>query len=248
MNGEEKKNKSCLTVYTASAASTERDWPLDHMILGSYLRRGDAIRSCAEYVIQKMTRMASVRMAMSEDSRVVNALKGAGMSEDEIDSMFRGGGRGQEWVLPAKERRIIKDMVADVIGSDGCFIVRTGWPDCAFRFDVDENDVEGKGGLQLWTCITSGIDGEDHDPEWEQVFPEVYLSREDAVECAICDLLSCLEGYDEEECGHIISEAKDSIAEHGYFVFYLSDRLSRRWDIWSTPLDVGCGSGKSKRA
>jgi hypothetical protein len=33
----------------------------------------------------------------------------------------------------------------------------------------------------------------------------------------------------------------------GYYEFELNDSTSRRWDIWSTPIDIGQGSGKIQR-
>ncbi len=110
-----------------------------------------------------------------------------------------------------------------------------------YRFDVDENDVECDDGLHLWTCITSGRDYEDGDPEWEQAFPEVFLNEEDAVNCALNDLLSCMDGYEDEEKDKELQDARDSIEKRGYYEFKLNDMKSRRWDVWSTPLDIGGG-------
>ena len=244
--GKESKKKRFLTVYTASATVNEPDWPLSHLILGSYLSRGDAIRACADYVIQQMELRGQLRSVASKDDRIVKALKETGMSEDDIESLLIDN-KVCGWKIPLKPRRTMRSMIVDIIGGESCFILKSACGRYEFRFDVDENDVVGKGGLQLWTCVTSGTDDEDHDPEWEQAFPEIFLTEKDAVHCAIDGIIQCLDGYELDEKKIIIAEARDRIAENGYFEFDLNDQKQRRVDVWSTPLDIGQSSGKTQR-
>ena len=228
--------KRFLTVYTASATVNELGWPLSHLVLGSYLSRGNAIRACADYVIQQMEWRGQLRKMASRDDRIVKALKEIGMSEDDIESVLIDN-KVCGWDIPLGPRRAMRSVVIDVIGGDSCIIFRSACGEYEFRFDVDENDVVGRGGLGLWTCVTSGIDDEDHDPEWEQAFPELFLSEKDAVRCALDDLSGCLEGYNPEDRKYILSEAEDRISEWGHFEFDLNDHKQRRWDIWNTPIE-----------
>ena len=268
MEKENKKTKRFLTVYTASFSSVEPDWPLANLLLGTFLRRGDAIKECAEYAVEEIERRERVRNVASQDDRVVDALKGIGMSGEEIEELFDVQG---DWSIPEKPREAICSLISDIIGGHGCFILQSGCGRFEFRFDVDESAVEGNGGLRLWTCITSGIDdsrqdpeweqaykarrwerlsGTDdgcHDAEWEQAFPEVFLTEKDAVHCALDGIMQCLDGYSLKEKKSIIAEAKNRIAEYGHFEFDLNDHKQRRVDVWSTPLDIGGGASNAQR-
>ena len=241
-----KRIKRFLTVYTASVTTNEPDWPISHLVLGSYLSRGDAIRKCADYVIEQMALLGQVRLLAGHDDRIVDALKDYGMSDDgiaglPIDRKMCG------WEIPDGPRKVIEEVIVDVLGGDSCFILKSQTGALEFRYDVDENDVEGSEGLQLWTCITSGYDGESHDPEWEQAYPEAFLNEKDAIRCVLEDLMQCLEGYSKEDKKAIFNEAHDRIVEDGHFEFDLNDRKQRIWDVWSTPIDIGQGSGKIQR-
>ena len=215
MGRESKKTKCFLTVYTASATVNEPDRPLSHLILGSYLSRGDAIRECADYVIQQMELRGQLRSVASEDDRIVKVLKEAGMSEDDIESLLVDN-KVCGWEVQLKLRRAMRSIIVDIIGSDSCFILKSACGQYEFRFDVDENDVVGKGGLQLWTCIRSGRDYEEHDSEFENAFPEVFLSEAGAMKCAIDDLKDFLDGYSSKEARAIVSEAKGRLREGGH--------------------------------
>lgn len=226
--------KKFLTVYTVSSVD-EYNNSLCHNVVGSYLYRGDAIRECVDLVLNHLENSQEQREWFTDGDF-------GGMLEDA--SIYLG----DAWSAFEKRRSVDKDdkvswnvldmareYISDLIGSDGCFYLGN------VRFDVDENDVECKDGLQLWTCITSGRDDENHDPEFEQAFPEVFLSEGDAVDCAINNLKSYLEGYSKEEIQTIVNEATDRINEHGHFEFDLNDSKTRIWDVWSTPMDMGQG-------
>lgn len=241
-----KKIKRFLTVYTVSVSGNAPEWPIDHFVAGSFLSRGAAIRHCADYVIQQMELRGQLRSVASKDDRIVKALKGTGMSEDDIESLLIDN-KVCGWEIPLKPRRAMRSMIVDIIGGESCFILKSACGRYEYRFDVDENDVVGKGGIQLWTCVTTGHDSPRHDPEWEQAFPEVFMSSRDAVDCAINDLLSCLDGYEEQDKKDIVAEARAALDENGWYEFELNDSTSRRWDVWSTPLDIGQGAGKIQR-
>lgn len=246
-----------LTVYTVSATVNEPDRPLGHLILGSYLSRGEAIRACADHVIRQMEVMAKMRALAQEDEVVVEALKKAGFSEDDIEGLF--GPQVSGWSIPDRVHNILLAAIVGWIGGESCYILQSGDDRYEYRFDVDENDVEGKGGLQLWICITTGKDYGDHDPEFEDPYPEVFLSEGAAMKCALDDLRVFLEGRSKEDVAAIMKDAEESLSNNGYFEFILDEHSfmevpegsaprCRRWDIWSTPLDIGDGAPKVQRA
>ena len=245
-----------LTVYTASVATADPLWPQAHLILGSFLRRGDAIRECVNHILLDIVRSQRVRLAAMKDEGIICALKGIKMSDDEIEGL--AGPQVAGWTIPERVAGAIRDNVTDAIGGEGCFILWSDGGEFEYRVDVDENDVEGKGGLQLWTCITTGKDYGNHDPEFGDPFPEVFLSEGAAMKCALDDLRVFLEGCSKEDVAVIMKDAEESLSNNGHFEFILDQHSfmevpegsapkCRRWDIWSTPLDIGNGTPKAQR-
>ena len=243
-----KRMKRFLTIYTATAVNTEPKWPMSQLLIGSFIYRGDAIRECAEYAVQLIETRPEVRELASRDKRIVDAIKKTGMSEDDIDNMLYCRDKDVGWSIPSGARRAVKDVIVDEIGGEDVFILASDDGGREYRFDVDENDVVCKDGLRLWTCVTTGIDSFEHDPEWEQAYPEVFLTEKDAVQCAIDDLKMCMDGYDSRRIKEEIADAKESFKDCGWYKFDLNDEKSRRWDIWSTPIDIGTGSGRIQRS
>ena len=236
----DKKRKKFLTVYTVSSCEYYND-SMFHDVSGSYLHRGDAIRECADRVLVALENSQRYRELFT-CGEFGEMLKKASIDVcDACRALENRNSLKKDDKVLQKALRMATDYISDLIGSDGCIFLDY------LRFDVDENDVECGDGLQMWTCITSGRDDEDHDTEFEQAFPEVFLSEDAAVECAIDDLKSCLEGYSKEEVRAIVNEARERIAENGHFEFDLNDSKQRIWDIWSTPIDIGQGSGKIQR-
>lgn len=229
------KKKRFLTVYTVSS-NEMHNGSLLHGVAGSYLYRGDAIRECTDMVIDTIKRSRGKCMSLIEDVDLGEKLRDAGIDPLDACDVLEGNSvpkRGDN--ASRKVFEMAREYISDLLGSDGCVSIGDE------RFDVDENDVECSDGLQTWTCITSGRDDENHDPEFEQAFPEVFLSEDAAVECAIDDLKSCLEGYSRKEIRTIVDEAKDRINKDGHFEFDLNDSKTRIWDVWSTPIDIGQG-------
>lgn len=240
------KIKRFITVYTVSVNDSVPGWPVGHFVAGSFLSRGEAVRYCADYVLQRIETIPEARCIAEKDAVLSSALLGAGMSDEDIANEFNHGDEAL-FTLSRRARNILRPAIIDKIGGDGFFSLRSKCGRYEYRFDVDENDLVGKGGLQLWACVTTGCDSCGHDPEWGQEFPEVFISSKDAVDCAIDDLMACLEGYDEQTKCDILQEAGEELKENGYYEFELNDSTFRRWDIWSVPLDIGQGAGKIQR-
>lgn len=245
-----KKIKRFLTIYTVTMTEFSPDSGLGHITLGSYLLRGDAIRECANYIMERLELVPELRgIFLDWRSRddIQNLAINSGMTKDECNALFCDN-KICGMPIPDKFRDKLRTYLIDMIGQDGCYYIGDANKEQPFyRLDVDENDIECCEGLQLWTCIRSGRDDEDHDPEFENAFPEVFLSEDGAVKCAIDDLKGFLDGYSSEEARIIVSEAKERLSENGHFEFDPNDTHTVYWDIWSTPLDIGQGSGKTSR-
>lgn len=235
-----KRNKVFLTVYTVSEHVLVENGTIAHDCLGSFIYRGDAIKELTDHIIDQMEDSLKLRRIAIEDTdhEIKDKLVDAGVSDELIDRFF-----DNPFVdyFEDKIREVLVEYISDVLGSESCYVIGDS------RYDIDENDVECRDGLKLWTCITSGRDDECHDREFEDPFPEVFFFEKDAVDCAIRDLKSYLGGYSKKAIQNIVNSAKDRIKKDGHFEFYLNDSKTRIWDIWSTPIDIGQGCGKIQR-
>lgn len=238
------KKKKFLTVYTASSTERGPNGIECHTVSGTFLKRGDAIRECARDIMFTVGARPDMRILFVRDERVRKALRDGGMTDEMIDNLTDDSMKDEDAIMD-KVAISLKELIIDIIGGQSCMTFGSDLVE--FRFDVDENDVVCDDGLQLWTCITSGTDSDGHDPEFEQPFPEVFLSDEEAMECALEDLRQCLDGYGRSQKTEILCEAREQLENYGYYKFDLNDSMSRRWDIWSTPIDIGQGSGKVQR-
>lgn len=235
-----KRNTVFLTVYTVSSSEYYND-TLIHNVSGSYLYRGDAIRECVNDVLMHLE-TSQIHIGWFIEGEFGDVLRKASIDPCDAWKVLENRSSAKECdKVSCRILDMAREYISDLIGSDGCFILDN------VRFDVDENDVECKDGLQLWACLTSGRDNERHDPEFEQAFPEVFLSEDEAVDCAINDLKSYLEGYSREEIRTIVKEAKDRINDNGHFEFDINDSKTRIWDIWYAPMNIGQGQKKTRR-
>lgn len=248
-----RRKKRFLTVYTVSYGINYIKTGMTHIVTGSYLSRGDAIRECAKLVVEKLGLYPEIRTSFLDDKlHTINAeLVRNKVPEEDIEAFFGNASLGKV-CMPTIVEKAIMPYLCDVIGGESCYRVRKfkfGQDDGTSEmvFDIDESDVECVNGLQTWTCITSGTDSDGHDQEFEQPFPEIFFEEENAIECALDDLRQCLEGYDKHSKDDILDEARESLDENGYYEFDLNDSTSRRWDIWSTPIDIGQGASKIQR-
>lgn len=239
-----RRKKRFLTVYTTSSTERGPKGIECHTASGTFLARGDAIRECARDIMFTVGARPDMRSLFVRDERVRKALRDGGMTDEMIDNLADDSMEDEDAIMD-KAAAGLKELLVDIIGGQSCMTFGSDLVE--FRFDVDENDVVCSDGLQLWTCITSGTDSDRHDQEFEQPFPEVFLSEEEAMECALEDLRQCLDGYGRSQKTEILCEARDKLENDGYYKFDLNDSTSRRWDIWSTPIDIGQGARKIQR-
>jgi hypothetical protein len=246
------KRPPFATVYTVSSIDDKRDDPMAFDVIGSYVSRGDAIRECANYILERMELRPDIRVAvyLDENHKDLKKKLSENFELEWVERVLTYDDNEFSWdddVGRKDLRKFLFDYMVDELGGQSCYYIYSELGDegpCKFNFDVSENDVEGK--LDGWTCITSG-DSDDHDEEFEHPFPEVFLSEKEAVKCAIDYLkgCGCLNDADPKYIKDILKEARASFRRYGKYSYTLNDSKVRRWDIWYTPILL---SGKIPQA
>ena len=125
-----------MDIYTVTSRDELDMEPSEQCVAGSWLSRGDALRECAEYVMER--------------ARIRPGDIGHMLRHDELHPDFPKRGRGRQMAY-----------ILDELGQQGCYHVYCeGYG--SVRFDVDENGVSG----DLWTLVTWGGGGfKDPFPE-----------------------------------------------------------------------------------
>lgn len=212
------KNDKYLTAYTVSLTEARDGRITQHLVLGSWTQRGNALDTASQEML------AMIR----NDPKVFNTLLG-----DKEHSHIAND------VTYDK----LKAAIRDELGESSCFCVSDG--SMSFRMDVDENDVESLTGLETWVCITSGVDLDDHDPEFEDPYPEVFLSSKAAIDCALRDIKLNMERR--KGVKKVLAEAKVILERDGKYSMTVGMRKARHYDIWRAPISLGQGADKTSR-
>ena len=235
-----RKGPPFATIYTVSSIDDQRDDPMDSSTIGSFVRRGDAIRECANYILDRMELRLDIRAAvyLDENHKLRDAL--AKEFEGEwVERVLLGDNDNFSWEENESYQDLKKflfDYFVDELGGQSYYYVDATLPDqgtCKFCFDVTENDVEGT--MDAWTCVTSGRT-DNEDEQFEQPFPEVFLSEKEAVKCAIDYLKNYLNDADPKYIKDVLKDARNSFRRYGKYSYTLNDSKVRRWNIWYTPI------------
>lgn len=210
---------------------------MDSITIGSFVRRGDAIRECANYILDRMELRQDIRAAvyLDENHKLRDAL--AKEFEGEwVERVLLGDNDNFSWEENESYQDLKKflfDHFVDELGGQSCYYVDAVLKDeghCLFDFNVTENDV--KGTMDAWTCVTSGI----YNKGDQFTVPKVFLSKKEAFNCAIEDLKQYLEGGEDDYIKSVLKDAKADFKKFGRFCYHLNDDVMRRWDIWYTPI------------
>ena len=227
-----------IPIYTVSCSEYVHGIGVEHNVIGSYLVRGDAIRECADLIIEKLENLAELRWVASfcSGGDFWRAMEKAGFKKPEVEKIFDGKGRIE---FQPKFKNALNAYLVDALGDESCYIIKPSGADLEFRFDVDENDVLTDGGLRIWTCVTTGKKVGCGDPEFEDAFPVTFLTSEDAINCALDDLEQWLDGYSDEQKKSILDEAMKDLRRHGQYTFWANDTTARYWGIWTSLVGLG---------
>lgn len=208
-----------LTVYTVSLTETRGGRVTDHLALGSWLQRGNALDEASQEMLDRIRDDPWAFRTLLADKEHGRILDNA-MDDDEL-----------------------KEGIRDELGESSCFCISD--ESMSFRIDVDENDVESLSGLETWVCVTSGVDLEGHNPEFEDAYPEVFLSHEAAIDCALRDLKLSMKGR--KGVKNVLAVAKAVLERDGKYSMMVGMLKLRRYDVWRVPINLGQGAGKTAR-
>lgn len=240
-----RKGSPFATVYTVSSIDDKRNDPMAFDVIGSYVSRGDAIRKCANYILNRMELRPDIREAVYFDENHPDLKKklSENFELEWVERVLTYDDDEFSWDEDAGRKDLKKflfDYMVEELGAQSCYYICSELEyegQCEFDFDVSENDVEGV--QDAWSCITN------HDEQFEQPSPEVFLSEKEAVKCAIDDLKGYLNDADPKYVKEILKDARDSFRRYGKYRYTLNDSKVLRWDIWYTPIRL---SGKLSRA
>lgn len=242
-----KKKAPLLTVYTVTQTDDTQDaLTTTTETIGSWIRRGDAIKACVDHIMERMVLNSRVRYAVYNDEEHLDLrekLEAVAPADFvlgffEIDDKEVWRAKVSPWETSKHAKAIAKvlvEYIEDEIGGCGCYHMYCDVGD-DYSFDILENDVEGT--LETWTCVTSGKT-DCEDAEFEDPFPEVFLSKKEALKCALDDLeyfLNCPDNGDPTHVKEVLEEARKSFRRFGKFCYELSDGAMRQWDIYRTSI------------
>lgn len=106
-----------MTIYTVISVDELDMEPIDYNIAGSYVRRGDALRECAKYILER-----------------------AGMRCD-LEHMLLHDENHKDFPRRGKKKRL--EYLVDRLGGDSCYCIYCeGYG--SFHFSVFENEAKGE--------------------------------------------------------------------------------------------------------
>jgi hypothetical protein len=144
--GMTKKKPSFTTIYTVSSIDETPDYPIDFDVVGSYTSRGDAIRECANYILERIQVRPDIRHTLLFDEShpdLRDALKRQ-FHMEWVERVLSYSGADFSWEENESYqdlRKFLFNYFVDEIGGWSCYSMNCmGYG--TFRFDVTENDVE----------------------------------------------------------------------------------------------------------
>ena len=246
-----KKGRPFLTVYTVVRTfdTVNQCGSSNSDTIGSWIRRGNAIRECSTEIMKCIVLDCYVREAVYNDENhpELRGMLDSVAPADVVKSFFEDNdpaiwqAKTSPWEANDHARAIAKALVEyieDELGGQGFYYVYyEAYGPANYKFDILENDVEGT--MDAWTCVTSG-ETDEPDEDFEIAFPEVFLSEKEAVKCAIDDLARYLKdkGAKPSSVKKTLEKAEKSLGRCGVFQYEVLSGAVRRWDIWHTPITL----------
>lgn len=191
-----------MTIYTVISVDELDMEPIDYNIAGSYVRRGDALRECAKYILER-----------------------AGMRCD-LEHMLLHDENHKDFPRRGKKKRL--EYLLDVLGSDGYYCIYCeGYG--SFHFSVYENDVEGEF-YELVTWGDSDLEDPCFTTPGCEVFTDKALALLAAANYAR-DLICQYNGNSKERAQKEANEIARALDEDGEFMLPLDDGTAVHWKL-----------------
>lgn len=202
-----------MTVYTVSSRDDHPKLGVGRCTIGSFTTRGRALDECVDYIMERLQVGDDLAFCMANDENNPGAKE-----------FFSGcSGRSGDWHVKRGKAEALRSFLRDTLGINGCYLayLDAGMGGLEFRFDIDENDVEG----ELWHTVTWG-DSDREDPEFTTPWPEAFTSEETAVETFIGYVKDLYRSHHMVWSDEFLRETRRSLKEDGKVQVDLNDGTS----------------------
>ena len=144
-------NPKRKVVYSVLSVDVKLDDPVQVDVVGSYRNKEDAVRACADYIIERIRDRPDIRYALYNDVNHNGTLRKelkakSGVSYARLKTMFKYKMSGS-WELPKNVRDVLWGYLRWNIECFGQYEIVTDMEsDIGFEtyiFDVQENHLEG---------------------------------------------------------------------------------------------------------
>lgn len=152
-----------MKVWTVTSTDDLEREPVDRCVIGSFTSHGRAIGECVKYIMERMKLRFDLAYSLAHDENHPEAAKF--FSERKKDGAM---------VVKKGCVRKLREYLRDELGGQCCYIAYDGTN--TWRFDIDENDVEG----EMFVTVTWGS-SDCEDPEFTTPKPEVFTTEDTAI-------------------------------------------------------------------
>lgn len=178
---------------------------------GSYTSREEAVKQCAEYILERIGWRGDFAWSMAHDDNHPEAEAFFSIRKIDLRPVVRRG-------CVTKLRKYLHRQLA----KHGRYYVHDASDvrvrDRYWYFDVSENSAEG----ELWDTVTWG-DSDCDDPDFTTPWPETFTSRETAVVTFLDYVKDLYRSHGMKWSGKLASWIRKSLAESGKVQVDLSD-------------------------
>ena len=191
-----------MTIYTVVSVDELDMETLDYNIVGSYVRRGDALMECAKCILERAEMRCDLEHMLLHD-------------ENHKDFPRRG-----------KKKRL--EYLIDKLGGDSYYCICCGGYG-SFHFSVCENDVEGEF-YELVTWGDSDLEDPCFTTPGCEVFTDKALALLAAANYAR-DLICLYNGNSKERAQKEANEIARALDEDGESMLTLDDGTAAHWKL-----------------
>lgn len=143
------KNPKRKVVYSVMSVDVKSDDPVQADVVGSYCSKEDAVRACADYIIERIRDRPDIRYALYNDVNHKDALRKelkakSGVSYARLKTMFKYK-MSEYWELPKNVRDVLWGYLRWNIECFGPYEIGTDMESDigveTYIFDVQENPI-----------------------------------------------------------------------------------------------------------
>lgn len=140
-----------MKVHSVVSLDITPDEPIDGTVIGTFHDRANAIKECADYIIERLCLRADIRYAFMHDENHPDL--GGDLSDkaeipfSEVEDMFSYDVNDDEWNMPQVVESFIKEWLVDEIKAGGYYEIEVDPSDDViganeFVFKVIENPLK----------------------------------------------------------------------------------------------------------